>query len=891
MVAEIDLLPILQSYVPPVVVRRILPDPSSLKEPTADRFSAAVLFADITNFTSLSERLYESDGAEELADILNHFFDRLITIIHDHGGETTKFAGDALIAIWPTSEEIPRLGSQARIALAKAIESAARCALAIQSGFPEEPVTGLEVSVEIGISEGDVYAIHLGGVLNRWEFLLSGGPLVQMSQAIDRAGPGKIVLSPGAWDAVSDLFEAEILDDGFAEIVIANEFREPEKHSNPDVRSSIIDSLKVYVPAAILARIEAGLADWLSELRRVSVIFIMLPGYGASITHPFRRTLPEAQSVMQALQRALYRYGGSINKLNVDDKGITLVAAFGLPPFSQQDDAARAIHAALEMQSVLNHLGRSSAIGIATGWVYCGSIGNSMRREYTMVGRDVNMATRLMQLAEGNLNSGDLISDIYCDEATFQDIQGQVKNGSDLATKLTFELESNVYVKGLEDPISTYRPGINPSIQLIQRKKTRPQIDRFVGRKQELNYMADMLGQLASSSRSHNGRLIIIEGEAGVGKSLLVNEVRDIAQELSIRTLVGSGNRLDQNSGYHAWKPVFREMYAISEHDDTETRRSKVLAKMPYMPGERGYPALSRNLSPLLNQVLPVDFKETSITRKLSSDERESITHDFILRLMQIEALPHKSESTPLRLLVLEDAQWMDMASWDLAAAVLRVIPSLTMIITLRLLPATIRRRLPKAASSIISSNDAEVVRLGGLTVEEIDELASMVLEVNRLSPDLQQLLEEYTNGHPSLCKELVGHWEENKLIVKSTNQANLRDGSRDSFPIPGEVIKNLTGRFDQLSPTQQMILKISSTVKTAFTAELIEIAYPKTVSSEVISRHLTALERLGFLKSEGIQSGSNLYGFSNKILKDIVYDLLPESYRAQFQSLLVRAR
>ena len=75
MANELDLLPTLLSYIPPVVVRRIRHNPSTLAESTADRLAASVLFVDITNFTSLSENLYKAAGAEELASILNHFFD------------------------------------------------------------------------------------------------------------------------------------------------------------------------------------------------------------------------------------------------------------------------------------------------------------------------------------------------------------------------------------------------------------------------------------------------------------------------------------------------------------------------------------------------------------------------------------------------------------------------------------------------------------------------------------------------------------------------------------------------------------------------------------------------------------------------------------------------
>ena len=342
MAPEETAIQLLQRYVPPLIVRQIFRDRSPINRPKAERITGAVLFADITNFTALSGKFVDSNisSAEELAILLNRFFNRLITIVHENGGEVTKFAGDALIALWPVPESTIRFGHEARKALTGAIDRAISCSYDIQKNFPQEPIEGLEVSVEIGIGAGDIYSVYLGGKLARWEFLLSGSPLVQMSKAINKAGPGDIVLSSQAWELVGGKYTGQVYSGGYVKLGEQKVAVEAEAAPELQLPSDAIEAIKPFIPAAIISRLDAGMTEWLSELRRVSVIFILLPGYGASITHPFERTLPEAQGVMQALPEAHYRFGGSINKLNVDDKGITLVAAFGLPPFSHPDDAA-----------------------------------------------------------------------------------------------------------------------------------------------------------------------------------------------------------------------------------------------------------------------------------------------------------------------------------------------------------------------------------------------------------------------------------------------------------------------------------------------------------------------------------------------------------------------
>jgi class 3 adenylate cyclase len=112
---------------------------------------------------------------------------------------------------------------------------------------------------------------------------------------------------------------------------------------------------------------------------------------------------------MHSLQTAIYHYEGSINKLNVDNKGTTLVAAMGLPPMSHEDDTVRAVQAAQAIQAELRSLGLGSCIGVTTGSAFCGAIGTSSRREYTMVGDVVNLAARLMEVSQ---------HEIWCDAAT-----------------------------------------------------------------------------------------------------------------------------------------------------------------------------------------------------------------------------------------------------------------------------------------------------------------------------------------------------------------------------------------------------------------------------------------------------------------------------------------
>ena len=93
---------LLASYVPRLIQNRVVANPSPIESPVSEDLQAALLFADISGFTSLTERLAEGGpaGVETLARILNEYFGQLIDIVHEYGGDVVKFAGDAVIAVW-----------------------------------------------------------------------------------------------------------------------------------------------------------------------------------------------------------------------------------------------------------------------------------------------------------------------------------------------------------------------------------------------------------------------------------------------------------------------------------------------------------------------------------------------------------------------------------------------------------------------------------------------------------------------------------------------------------------------------------------------------------------------------------------------------------------------
>ncbi|MCK7485418.1 MAG: adenylate/guanylate cyclase domain-containing protein [Bacillus subtilis] len=231
----------------------------------------------------------------------------------------------------------------------------------------------------------------------------------------------EIIITPSAWRLIRNDCNAEVVEFELKEsIAQGGRLKSLNKPSSIFAmpppghsrwRGKFIASL---YPGAIINRLTAGQSGWIAELRRVTVLFINLPDIDQ------KTELAEAQNLARLVQRSVYRYEGSINKINVDDKGITLVAALGLPPFAHEDDPARGVQAALMIRKELAGLKVRSFIGITTGRIFCGSIGNDSRREYTTIGNAVNLSARLMGAA---VKQDELIAKygipILCDRVTY----------------------------------------------------------------------------------------------------------------------------------------------------------------------------------------------------------------------------------------------------------------------------------------------------------------------------------------------------------------------------------------------------------------------------------------------------------------------------------------
>ena len=819
----------LASYVPSRIVARLVGgDPCA---PFTECFPAALLFADISGSTALAEQLATMGpaGAEELSRLLNAHLGPLIDVVIAHGGDVVKFAGDGLFALWP--DTVGDLGVVAR--------RAAQCALAVQETLRRlRPSNGPRVSMRIGVGAGEVVGMAVGVADSCMEYVVLGAPIADTCRAEELAQPGEVMLTANAWGAVRATSIGAQLPFGGARLDRLRSAPPPQALAPLSVDAVDVTRLRAYAPPAIVARLSARQDEWLAELRHVTMLFARLPDWSTG-------SLTNAQQQMAAIASVMARYQGTIARIGMDENGPVAQLAFGLPPLAHEDDPVRGVHAALELQAALRARGVEAHIGIATGRAFCGAVGSGRRREYATVGDVVNVAARLMQAADDG---------ILCDATT----------AAACGEHLAFDALASIPVRGKAEPVAIYRPRGSRGVQ------PRPRPD-LVGRANERAQLRQRVHALITAG---TGGVVLIEGEAGIGKSRLAMELRAQAQTVGVIALLGSSEAIEMSTAYHAWRPVVAQLFDFDTlPDERMTRRAHVLARLDAeSDSDDPLPSLLQ-LAPLLNAVVPLDIPENALTAQMSSEARADNLHEFLVTLLQRAA-----QRRPL-LLVFEDAHWMDSASWAVTLLASQRVAHLLLVVVTRPPgdpPPPEYRRLAQAP-------ETQHVVLDMLSPQDTLALICQRLGVASVPTPVAELIRERAGGHPFFVEELSAALLEAGVITISGGECRIALEARElqQLALPRTLYGAITSRLDRLTPRQQLTAKVASVLGRNFLFETLRGVHPIAADTPYVADDLAVLERLDLIRTD-TSTPEPAYFFKHAITQEVVYDLLAFTQRRQ---------
>ncbi len=601
-------------------------------------------------------------------------------------------------------------------------------------------------------------------------------------------------------------------------------------------------------PPAPLSTMPEGLAEKIralggslaGERKQVTVLFCDLAGstaVAAGLDPEVYRELLE-QYVALALHE-VYRFEGIVNQLSGDG----FMALFGAP-IAHEDAPQRAVWAALAIRDALAHFNRQleaerglslpARIGINTGPVVVGTVGNDLKMDYTAIGDTTNLASRLESLADPGT--------ILISETTARLARG------------FFHLREvgPLVVKGKNEPVTAFevltaRDQASPMAVAAERGLT-----PLVGRSEELAQLDACYRRLGG----HLTQVVGVVGDAGSGKSRLIYEFKERLQRdhQAVRFFEGRCAALSQHVPLSPFVAMLRQYFEFEPDDPPELAHAKLEQRLGKAAAEveNAYPLLCRVLS--VPAQLPVD---------LPLDALKQETFEAIHKLVAAE-----SKRAPV-VMIVEDLHWIDEPSQQLLEmAAGRLMRARVMILV---------SHRPEYRPVWRTSAALTQVTLRPLLDEEVIEI-TRALAGGALPPELEQRILAKAEGSPFFAEEITRSLSEEGYLTRGDHGTHLTRPVEEIL-IPGSVREVIAARLDRLGAAPKRVAQFAAVLGRQFRrSDLAALLAPQEAD---VDRELAELTRRGVIHRKSLFSDDE-YRFGESLTQEVAYDSLLLKQRRQ---------
>ena len=829
----------LQTYLPQDRLRAL-----AHGETLPDHTRGAALFADISGFTSLTEKLAQElgprRGIEELTQQINAVYDALINEIEKHGGSVVSFAGDA-ITCWFNANDVQPPSF-----------AAAACGLALQAVMRAFPALGLKVAV----TSGPVRRWVVGDPQVQLVDALAGATVARLAVGEHLAARGEVLVDTPTAETLAQhasLSEWRAAESGERFAVLASLLAAPGFLA-PGLPSRIPDEyLRPWVLPAIFEREQGGHGAFLTELRPAVAVFLRFLGIDYDADEGAGQKL---DALIRQAQGILARYGGALLALIIGDKGSYLYAVFGAP-VAHEDDTRRAVQAALELRQMPGTLAflPPVQIGISRGVMRVGAYGGVTRHTYGALGDDVNLAARLMQASA----PGEILA------------AGRVQ--AKVATDFDFGPERLLLLKGKGGQIPAFA-----ALAEARRRSLRLQEPAYylpmVGRQAELQTMAEKLDLTLQGK----GQIIGIVAEAGMGKSRLTAEAIRLARRKGFVGYGGACQSDGLNTPYLAWKAIWAAFFDVDPALPLSEQLRALAAAVQTLA-----PARVQAI-PLLGALLNLDIPDNDFTKTLEPKYRQSA-----LRALLEDCLQAAVHEAPL-LIVIEDLHWVDALSHDLLEDLARGLGDSPICFMIVYRPPQLARIAAPRLESLPHFTKIELRELNAAEAAQIisGKVAQLFREHSAAPPPalIEKLLAR-TQGNPFYLEELLNFLHDRGLDPRVPD-------ALEKIELPDSLHTLILSRIDQLLEHEKSALRVASIVGRLFRADWLTGYYPELGEARRVK---TALEQLAKLDITPIDSSAQspqgepelIYLFKHIVTHEVTYESLPFATRARLHERLAQ--
>ena len=551
-------------------------------------------------------------------------------------------------------------------------------------------------------------------------------------------------------------------------------------------------------------------------------------------------------NALRLMADAVHRYQGTVNQFLGDG----LMALFGAP-VALEDHALRAVQAALAIRETINGYSEQLKqergieirlrLGLNSGLVVVGWIGDGQRMDYTAVGDTANVAARMHARAEPGT--------IVITEATHRLAEGYIRS----------ESLGEVQVTGRSAPVTAYRvTGRRPPRTRLELGAERG-LTPLVGREQELELLRDRLERAKAS----HGQVVGIIGEPGAGKSRLLYEFRQALEGERLTWAVGHCVAYGQTTPYLPILQIMRANFQIEEEDNPLQIREKLRQGVHQLD-----PALEPTL-PLLGALFGLPIEDERLRQMDAKDKRQKTFE--AARALTVAG----SQRRPI-VVIIEDLHWIDKTSEDYLTFLIESMAGMPLLLLMSHRPGYVVRAADKTYYTQIA--------LDLLSEREAESMVATLLGTRRLPADLFPIIWEKAEGNPLFVEEVTRSLQERGLLVRTDGEIRW---ARDAVvELPTTVQDIIRARIDGLEEPVKRMVQTAAVIGREFGHRLLvrisEMAAEAQHYVETLKRLELIHEKRFFPELE--------YIFKHAVTQDVAYQSLLTQRRTELHGIIGEA-
>ena len=607
-----------------------------------------------------------------------------------------------------------------------------------------------------------------------------------------------------------------------------------------------------YTPKFLADKILTTRSAMEGERKRVTVLFADVAGF----TSMSEKLDPEQihqimDGCFKILMDEIHNHQGTINQFTGDG----VMALFGAP-VAIENHAQNACQAALSIQSAIKNYSKDlkskfgfdfkMRIGLNSGPVIVGSIGDDLRMDYTAIGDTVNLASRMESMAEPGT--------VFVSSETNKRVSQQ----------FIFNPLGKTDVKGKENALDVY--------VLIKEKIDRPRLglerqifSEMIGRDQELNKLELQINKAINNE----GSVVNVIGEAGIGKSRLIAELRNSSVVKRVSFLEGKAISIGKSLSYHPIIHLLKTWARIKDDDSTTTAINKLEKAIQNI-----YPEDINEIFPFVATLMGIKLSGR-YEERLKGIEGEALEKLIFKNLRDL--LIRSTELSPL-VVVMEDLHWADASTIELLESLFRLAEKQRIVFI-----NVFRPNYPETSDRIIKTiKEKLLVYYVEIILQPLNEkmgetLINNMLNIKGLRHILVDQIIKRAGGNPFFLEEVVRSLVDEGAVIKTNGEFKVTE-KIDNIIIPNTINDVLTARIDRLDENTRDLVKIASVIgRNFFYRILAEVAS----AIDGIDNRLSYLKQVELIREQ--QRMEELeYLFKHALAQEAAYESILSQKRKE---------